>query len=447
MSGKDGGYPLPGNIDTQQTACISITVPNDAGFIAAAIGAISTTSKWFNWQRDTGKRGKDAAYRMLQAMQTITVVPGDCSKSKSSLTGGGCAAVTDDDEERDMPNLHMVRRNGVPMLMEICPCGEVEFYAVNRVTDDFDAGGVSPGPNFEVDAPSRDCFQFGATVLMLVRAGKYHKLTLDVSNLLFDALVALYGVQFNVADVLAEFALGSSSIETLRGYSHQDVLSALDADSVRDPLVSAWTFDVSPTREQLRQWALSAPIEHGGVPVRLLLTDWLKYSRLDNLVDELKLIYAGCKSGTGGGLPYDYYEKSVNGVIWPVWLWNDPATLEEVGDTFALSGPATNVQGVYYRADIPYTSGGGADFVKVGIDVGGTAVHDRQTGFQNSELDSGVFVSTSARAAASAVIAEAVSGVIKPMSGRTASVTMRQETVPDYSAVLREVLLVGEPYA
>ena len=55
------GYHLPDTIDPKDYYCFEIHVPKDPWHVAAFLGTLHDLTNWFNWQRDTAKRGKDAA--------------------------------------------------------------------------------------------------------------------------------------------------------------------------------------------------------------------------------------------------------------------------------------------------------------------------------------------------------------------------------------------------
>lgn len=60
MSGKDGGWILPVNIDPTRV-CVRLNVPNDPDHLAAFWGALWTLTYWNAWQRDPLQRGRQVA--------------------------------------------------------------------------------------------------------------------------------------------------------------------------------------------------------------------------------------------------------------------------------------------------------------------------------------------------------------------------------------------------
>jgi len=54
-------YLLPAVIDPGTSRCIRVYVPDDPLYIAAFFGSLEYLTTWLAWQRDTAKRGKDAA--------------------------------------------------------------------------------------------------------------------------------------------------------------------------------------------------------------------------------------------------------------------------------------------------------------------------------------------------------------------------------------------------
>lgn len=55
------GYMLPTVMNPPDSLCFTVKVPNDQGHIAAFFGALFELTQWISWQRDSAKRGKDAA--------------------------------------------------------------------------------------------------------------------------------------------------------------------------------------------------------------------------------------------------------------------------------------------------------------------------------------------------------------------------------------------------
>jgi len=61
MAGKTGGYMLPEVTAPDEFICVQIQVPTEVYHQAAFWGAMDSLGRWFNWQRDEQKRGKDVA--------------------------------------------------------------------------------------------------------------------------------------------------------------------------------------------------------------------------------------------------------------------------------------------------------------------------------------------------------------------------------------------------
>lgn len=57
MSGKDGGWILPEDVDPERF-CFIIEIPKDRFHIYAFFGALQELTYWFNWQRDDEHTGK-----------------------------------------------------------------------------------------------------------------------------------------------------------------------------------------------------------------------------------------------------------------------------------------------------------------------------------------------------------------------------------------------------
>lgn len=75
------GYPLPPETesDSQDEVCVSFRIPNNDAYIAAAKGAIYELTKWYNWERNNARRGKETARRMRDLIgRSLTVGAGNC---------------------------------------------------------------------------------------------------------------------------------------------------------------------------------------------------------------------------------------------------------------------------------------------------------------------------------------------------------------------------------
>lgn len=64
------GYPLPsGELGEDEIVCQLVYLPNRNEYWQALLGAISYMSTWKAWERDAGKRGKDAAANWREAFE------------------------------------------------------------------------------------------------------------------------------------------------------------------------------------------------------------------------------------------------------------------------------------------------------------------------------------------------------------------------------------------
>ncbi len=54
-------FPLPAVIDPPKTRCICIPVPDDVTYVRIVVGLIHELTQWFNWERNEGHDGKEAA--------------------------------------------------------------------------------------------------------------------------------------------------------------------------------------------------------------------------------------------------------------------------------------------------------------------------------------------------------------------------------------------------
>jgi len=76
------GYLLPDDVDPELDVCIRAYVPDDPRYIAAFWGSYEYLANWMAWERDTAKRGKDAAARWRtpfeRARNEWDCAPGEC---------------------------------------------------------------------------------------------------------------------------------------------------------------------------------------------------------------------------------------------------------------------------------------------------------------------------------------------------------------------------------
>lgn len=54
-------YPLPEIIDPEDKICVTLKIPNEINHIGAFLGAIYNLTRWYSWERDEAKSGKNVA--------------------------------------------------------------------------------------------------------------------------------------------------------------------------------------------------------------------------------------------------------------------------------------------------------------------------------------------------------------------------------------------------
>lgn len=70
MTDKQMGYPLPsGEAYTDDLACMMLMYPNKPEYRQALFGALDYFATWLAWERDSSKRGKDAARAWREAIE------------------------------------------------------------------------------------------------------------------------------------------------------------------------------------------------------------------------------------------------------------------------------------------------------------------------------------------------------------------------------------------
>lgn len=87
MSGKDGGWMLPENIDAP-TRCYQIEIPDDPLYIAAFMGALWELQYWWNWQRDPDHKAIQVAKRLRPLLENIRYCDGTPVNTGFAGAGG-----------------------------------------------------------------------------------------------------------------------------------------------------------------------------------------------------------------------------------------------------------------------------------------------------------------------------------------------------------------------
>ena len=100
---------LPENINPDEDMCIKVFIPADPEYLTALRSMLTYLGKWYAWERDPLKRGKDAAKRWVRAdLKTIAALQrGDfCDGETVPLTNSqivkACGGVVVIEGEDDM---------------------------------------------------------------------------------------------------------------------------------------------------------------------------------------------------------------------------------------------------------------------------------------------------------------------------------------------------------
>lgn len=80
---NDPGYLLPEVINPEENCCICIPIPNDFNHKMAFLGQLDELGYWWNWERDTDKKGREAA----QVWRKIV----ECIREEMNMSGCGCS--------------------------------------------------------------------------------------------------------------------------------------------------------------------------------------------------------------------------------------------------------------------------------------------------------------------------------------------------------------------
>ena len=85
---NDPGYKLPEVIEPDENCCICIPIPNDFNHKMAFLGQLDELGYWWNWERDTDKKGREAAavWRKIVACIREDLSMSDCGCGSSNPT-------------------------------------------------------------------------------------------------------------------------------------------------------------------------------------------------------------------------------------------------------------------------------------------------------------------------------------------------------------------------
>jgi len=361
------GYPIPDEINPDNSKCVTIRIPDSPGHARAFWGNFFKLTRWYSWERDNDKQGKDAANVwtkvFAESRDIYDATNGDCTEipyreltpeqiteyiEQFILTGGEYACCEEPENNDIMSTI--VHIQGRAFLQEICPCGETQFYPLEPADVTLDAGtGIA-----KIDAPSskdvpadpwafttevdyRDCYAARATSIILERASNFYE---DFANYWLQAADAAFLILDEVYDVAQALsaALRGEIAEPWYGQEPSEAANNIESLASYNALIGAWSWNGTISRSDLRLFVSYAPDDVNGTAVKHILQDWANYANISALNDALQVASATCTSEDGAvpdppsDLRYLYEYGGDNYYVW------DETVNEQMSSTGQANG-------------------------------------------------------------------------------------------------------------
>lgn len=277
------GWLIPEPIEGNETVCLKMQVPDNVRYIAAVVGAIYQTGKWFNWEK-SGEPGDDRAARTAAVMRklildTLTVDGCDVELSqfeqdRSSDVLNGIGDLSDlIDLEKGLEMKYRIDGELYEPVIDLVKCGCGSGSGGDGADDGGGAiPGGSPGGNYE-----------GLTRVIDICA--------NVTEIFLDQI----GDWVNEAQQLQYvpgLSLISEEFEGFVGVSLQELDSfegEIDSDEFKEAF-KRWSvvrlddpFPGFQNREQLRTEVARLPILVAGTLFMPVVRVWAEVANLDRL--------------------------------------------------------------------------------------------------------------------------------------------------------------------
>lgn len=398
---KNRGYALPDDITPDESIYVCIPIPDSPGHRRAFAGALHELARWWNWEKDDAKRGKDAANVWFPIFRSVMVQmdqrldscggDGDCPDGTTRVACtnySGCGGLLVIDESEDeMSNQFIYSEEFNPPRIGVnCGCGTIKWFNLSPVSD-LDVmvdktrpdKAISPSTKFAkiVSPANQSCYAESAVAWIFSRAVDMHSMLVDAATLGIDSMAGEKDELVEWALLLVDLFNGANDLWNVVGRSKGQVAAIFADQDLIDTMVAAWTFEGEVTRQELDLWIENAPGYTWGVPVRLLLYTWMVYGMFSRYNQHLELLAAECESGysletggipgaggSGGGAP-GYTGGAVettiedSGDTFPVWTWTfdpqfvfydtgDRLDLIDVGGVIAIGFTVQQLDDDYY---------------------------------------------------------------------------------------------------
>lgn len=298
MSNRNNGYLLPEMLTGYDLVCLKMQIPDNQLYRAAVVGAITSLTKWWNWERTGDNSGSIAAHYWLDlVLETLEIGPCEEPEPPDAAGAGaadqpGGAVGTFEDFLKLMKELDVKYRVGDQLyeaVIDLVPCGCGDgATGPDGTTPPLAIPGASGG------APYSDLTTLCDAVGPLLG---YIPAAVD------DYLGTINNVGFFARFSNADFIpLVNDVLESLDAVEAQltdpTFLASLERviiQSFNDP----WT-DIN--REDLRQFANRIPLLQEGAPMRAAFVLWAETANL-------ALLNTSARSQTGTTSPGDCAEN------------------------------------------------------------------------------------------------------------------------------------------
>ena len=234
--------------------------------------------------------------------------------------GGDSGACEKEKEKETMPQI--IKIGGIAYLTNNCGCGDTELYRLSPASVEVDsksgnasvlsaASSEKTGKIPNVSQDNFDCFAAKVVPYLLGRALEFAGVLETIIEEGVTALSGSVGDWLDIGGVVQLVLLGGASdfYELISGYSMSDVENAYNDSAFQATMLDAWVASGDISRADLREWVEAAPLyvplgdmPEGVVPIngwkmRQALKQWVNFSLLSGLADDIQEMAAECESG------------------------------------------------------------------------------------------------------------------------------------------------------
>jgi hypothetical protein len=281
----------------------------------------------------------------------------------SNLLGGGAGGELNGTEQ-DNDMMQIIKIGGVAYLTYACGCGDTELYRLTPASVQVDTktgnasvlSALDSQKTSKIPAVASDnlsCFAEQAVPYLLDRAYQFASALETIIEEGVSALSGSIGDWLDIGGIVQMVLLGGATdlYDLIVGHSLTDIENAYLDSTFQQTMLDAWSYSGNISRADLREWVQAAPVYVGlgsepeslwpinGWKMRYALQQWVNFSLLSGLADDLQEYAAQCNTGvTLEGINYavnvgeGYSEVTINGDTYPVWDWV-PSDGENIGNT------------------------------------------------------------------------------------------------------------------